>query len=371
MDNNNNHSDARIAHAAANIAKGASIGGLPGAVAGAVKSFLPEFVKFGAILIVLALLIPLLVFVGVPNIVFGYDNAVFDDIINLTDRAYYIDMAYRQIDNYSQECIDQIVAKARAAYSGESEIDEVSVESDLSNTDIYWLISINSVAYQQDLYAMDETSIKDMFLKKLIYSSFINTRTEGEGDDEVTIRTLKVNVKDINPEELMDKLGFTDEERDWARLLYSTLESERPLGPGYDGGYRVPGAALSDERFAAMYAEAIKYLGYPYVWGGSNPRTSFDCSGFVCWVINQSGVGSVGRTTAQGLYNITGAISASEAKPGDIIYFQGTYRTSDTVTHVGIYLGEGQMIHAGNPINISSIHTSYWTSHFYAFGRLP
>jgi len=135
--------------------------------------------------------------------------------------------------------------------------------------------------------------------------------------------------------------------------------------------YDIPGDALTDAKFAAMIAEAEKYLGYPYVWGGSSPSTSFDCSGFVCWVINQSGVGSVGRTTATGLFNYCAAIPPSEAQPGDLIFFQGTYDSAGPVSHVGIYVGNGMMIHCGNPISYASVTTNYWTNHFYAYGRLP
>ena len=142
-------------------------------------------------------------------------------------------------------------------------------------------------------------------------------------------------------------------------------------GSGEYTDYEIPPEALSDERFAAMIAEAEKYLGYPYVWGGSSPSTSFDCSGFVCWVINQSGVGSVGRTTAQGIFNYTTPIAPSEAKPGDIIFFTGTYDSGSAVSHVGIYAGNGMMIHCGNPISYTSVNTPYWQSHFYAYGRLP
>ena len=142
-------------------------------------------------------------------------------------------------------------------------------------------------------------------------------------------------------------------------------------GSGEYTDYEIPPEALSDERFAAMIAEAEKYLGYPYVWGGSSPSTSFDCSGFVCWVINQSGVGSVGRTTAQGIFNHTTPIAPSEAKPGDIIFFTGTYDSGSAVSHVGIYAGNGMMIHCGNPISYASVNTPYWQSHFYAYGRLP
>lgn len=132
--------------------------------------------------------------------------------------------------------------------------------------------------------------------------------------------------------------------------------------------YDIPGDALTDANFAALIKEAEKYLGYPYVWGGSSPSTSFDCSGFVCWVLNKSGVASVGRTTANGLFNLCDIIPASEAKPGDLIFFQGTYDTAGA-SHVGIYVGNGMMIHCGSPIQYTSIETSYWQSHFYAFGR--
>ena len=135
--------------------------------------------------------------------------------------------------------------------------------------------------------------------------------------------------------------------------------------------YDIPGEALTDDKFRRMITEAEKYLGYPYVWGGSSPSTSFDCSGFVSWVINHCGNGwSVGRKTANGLKNICTIIQRSEARPGDLIFFQGTYDTAGA-SHVGIYVGNGMMIHCGNPIQYASINTSYWQAHFYCFGRLP
>ena len=133
--------------------------------------------------------------------------------------------------------------------------------------------------------------------------------------------------------------------------------------------YDIPPEALEDEVFAAMITEAEKYLGYPYVWGGSSPSTSFDCSGFVSWVINHSGW-DVGRLGAQGLLNICTRVSSSNARPGDLIFFQGTYDTTGA-SHVGIYVGNGMMIHCGDPISYANINTSYWQSHFLAFGRLP
>jgi cell wall-associated NlpC family hydrolase len=133
--------------------------------------------------------------------------------------------------------------------------------------------------------------------------------------------------------------------------------------------YDIPPEALTDARFAAMMTEARKYIGYPYVWGGSSPKTSFDCSGYVSWVINHSGW-NVGRLGAQGLCNICTPVSPADAKPGDLVFFEHTYDT-DGVTHVGIYVGNGMMLAAGDPIGYSNLSTSYWQSHFYTFGRLP
>ena len=133
--------------------------------------------------------------------------------------------------------------------------------------------------------------------------------------------------------------------------------------------YEVPPEALKDATFAAMLTEAEKYLGYPYVWGGSIPSTSFDCSGFVSWVINHSGW-DVGRLGAQGLYNICTPVTAAQAKPGDLIFFQDTYDVTG-VSHVGIYVGGGMMIHCDDPISYANVNTEYWQNHFYAYGRLP
>ena len=133
--------------------------------------------------------------------------------------------------------------------------------------------------------------------------------------------------------------------------------------------YDVPPEALEDATFAAMLKEAEKYIGYPYVWGGSSPSTSFDCSGFISWVINHSGW-NVGRLGAQGLYNICTPVSGSQAKPGDLVFFKGTYDTPG-VSHVGLYVGNNVMLHCGNPISYTNLTSNYWQSHFYSYGRLP
>ena len=162
-------------------------------------------------------------------------------------------------------------------------------------------------------------------------------------------------------------------------LYMATLGNRPDLFPGssYVGkytsppeGYEVPGEYLDDETFAAMLSEAEKYLGYPYVWGGSSPATSFDCSGFVSWVVNHSGW-NVGRLGAQGLYNI--CTRTGSPRPGDLVFFKGTYAAPDPngVTHCGIYVGDGMMIHCGDPISYANLNSSYWQAHFYAYGRLP
>lgn len=155
--------------------------------------------------------------------------------------------------------------------------------------------------------------------------------------------------------------------------LFAGIAFATPDGAGSSGEYQdydIPGEALTDEKFRKMITEAEKYLGYPYVWGGSSPSTSFDCSGFVSWVINHCGNGwNIGRQTANGLMGKCDIIPKSEAKPGDLIFFQKTYNTSGA-SHVGIYVGNGMMIHCGNPISYASIETSYWRQHYYCMGRI-
>ena len=153
--------------------------------------------------------------------------------------------------------------------------------------------------------------------------------------------------------------------------------STMPLLPRYVGKYsetppkyEIPDEVLADETFSALITEAEKYIGMPYVWGGSNPNTSFDCSGFICWSMRNSGVWNVSRTSAQGLYNLCTPVSKSNAQPGDLIFFKGTYDTPG-ISHVGLYVGAGKMLHCGDPIRYVDINTAYWQAHFYAFARPP
>ena len=198
---------------------------------------------------------------------------------------------------------------------------------------------------------------------------------EVEVEYEYYILNVKLENKGLN--RVIGSSGMSEDEMERYAVLLQT-NGNRPDIFGDDiyavtgeyTDYDIPGEALTDTRFANMIREAEKYLGYPYVWGGSSPSTSFDCSGFVSWVINNCGNGwSVGRLTANGLMGVCDIIPRSSAKPGDLIFFQGTYDTSGA-SHVGIYVGDGMMIHCGNPISYASIESSYWQSHFYCFGRI-
>ncbi len=212
------------------------------------------------------------------------------------------------------------------------------------------------------------------------------TRTDSEGNDydvEVPYNYYLLNVKLTNKGlgAVIRDSGLTTEQADRYDVLMTTSGNRSELFGedvyGVSGGeytdYDIPGETLTDEKFRRMITEAEKYLGYPYVWGGSSPSTSFDCSGFVSWVINHSGNGwNVGRLGARGLKNICDIIPPDQAKPGDLIFFHHTYDAPDPsdATHVGIYVGDGMMIHCGNPISYASTESSYWQSHFLCFGRI-
>ncbi|MCQ5125301.1 NlpC/P60 family protein [Blautia coccoides] len=198
---------------------------------------------------------------------------------------------------------------------------------------------------------------------------------EVEVEYEYYILNVKLENKGLN--RVIGSSGMSEDEMERYAVLLQT-NGNRPDIFGDDiyavtgeyTDYDIPGEALTDTRFANMIREAEKYLGYPYVWGGSSPSTSFDCSGFVSYVINNCGNGwSVGRLTANGLMGVCDIIPRSSAKPGDLIFFQGTYDTSGA-SHVGIYVGDGMMIHCGNPISYASIESNYWQQHFYCFGRI-
>ena len=206
----------------------------------------------------------------------------------------------------------------------------------------------------------------------------IRTYTDEDGDEhEYEWYILTVILKNRTLPVVINERLTADQKELYSATMWTKGNKPYLWDNIYTGGdtdpgpsYEIPGEALTDPDFAALIAEAEKYLGYPYVWGGSSPSTSFDCSGFVCWVYTHSGVYNLPRTTATGIYNQCAIIPKSEARPGDLIFFTRTYDSAGPVSHVGIYVGDNMMIHCGDPIKYASIGTSYWQEHFYAFGRL-
>lgn len=249
--------------ALANIARGAATGGLYGAAAGAAKSFLPEIAKGAVIIAVILLVLPTLIFTAVPNIIFGYDTAAAADIINLTDRAVQLDAAYKQMSAYSQSYIESMVAQANALYTP----DETEVNSDLNNTNIYWFIAISSVAHRQDLYAMSESSIISMIAKRLSFSFNLFETEVGEGEAATILRTLKVDIRELDPEALMDKLGFSEEERAWAGVLYAALADEQYVGYGDTDGQGYYNTDYGDIIFTDTAIPVVYYNQTDTRWG--------------------------------------------------------------------------------------------------------
>ena len=277
-------------------------------------------------------------------------------------------------------------------YEATHDYDEYHFDLDEIEHDPYVLISILS-ALHDGVFTIDQVQgdLQTLFDKQYILTETVTTetryrtetRTDSEGNEyevevpytwyicTVTLENFDLShvpVYMMGEEQLslyatyMSTLGNRPD-------LFGTAEYPNASTLQEPTYYEIPPEALEDETFAAMITEAEKYLGYPYVWGGSSPSTSFDCSGFVSWVINHSGW-NVGRLGAQGLYNICTPVSTSQVQPGDLIFFVGTYDTAG-VSHVGIYVGGGMMIHCGSPISYANVNTTYWQSHFYSFGRLP
>ena len=239
----------------------------------------------------------------------------------------------------------------------------------------YELISYLTAVYQDFKANEIEDELNTLFDTQyhLIITETSEQRTDGEGNT-YTYKILNVTLTNsgftttlnADQQELYNIYLASKGNRDYlfADDIYSNITQS-----SYND-YEIPGEALSDNTFRTLITEAERYLGYPYVWGGSSPSTSFDCSGFVCWVFKNSGVYPLSRTTAQGIFNQCTAVRTADAKPGDIIFFTGTYNSGCPVSHVGIYVGNGMMIHCGNPIQYASVNSSYWSSHFYAYGRL-
>ena len=290
------------------------------------------------------------------------------------------------------------------SYESTHDYDEYHFDLDSIEHDPYVLISILT-AWHQGAWTLDEVqgTLRMLFDKQYILTEDVTSETRyrtetrtgtrtvtdpetGETSEEeydydvqvpYTYYTCNVKLENFNLSHVPVYIMGEDQLSLYATYM-GTLGNRTDLFPTsayvgrYTNGYTdydIPPEALADEQFAAIITEAEKYLGYPYVWGGSSPSTSFDCSGFVSWVINHSGW-NVGRLDADSLYYICTPVSPANAKPGDLVFFEGTYDTPG-MSHVGIYVGNSTMIHCGDPITYTNLNSSYWQAHFAAFGRLP
>lgn len=281
-------------------------------------------------------------------------------------------------------------------YESTHDYDEYHFDLDTIEHDPYVLISMITALHQGE-WTLDEVqgTLQMLFDRQYIltedvvvetrYRTETDTWTDVDGNTHTDTYQVPydyyictVTLENFNLSHV--PVYIMSEEQLGMYATYMATLGNRPdlfPGSGYIGkyvegsytDYDIPPEALDDEVFAAIIKEAEKYLGYPYVWGGSSPSTSFDCSGFVSWVINHSGW-DVGRLGAQGLCNICTPVSSANVKPGDLVFFTGTYDTPG-VSHVGIYVGNNMMIHCGDPISYANLNSSYWQSHFYRYGRLP
>ena len=281
-------------------------------------------------------------------------------------------------------------------YESTHDYDEYHFDLDTIEHDPYVLISMITALHQGE-WTLDEVqgTLQMLFDRQYIltedvvvethYRTETDTWTDADGNTHTDTYQVPydyyictVTLENFNLSHV--PVYIMSEEQLGMYATYMATLGNRPdlfPGSGYIGkyvegsytNYDIPPEALDDEVFAAIIKEAEKYLGYPYVWGGSSPSTSFDCSGFVSWVINHSGW-DVGRLGAQGLCNICTPVSSANVKPGDLVFFTGTYDTPG-VSHVGIYVGNNMMIHCGDPISYANLNSNYWQSHFYRYGRLP
>ena len=318
----------------------------------------------------------------------GVSNIVASSYLSEDSDLLAAEAAYCATEDELREYLD--------TYEQTHDYDEYHFDLDEIKHDPYVLLSILSALYEGQ-FTIDQVQddLQMLFDKQYILTETVTTetryrtetRTDSEGNEyEVDVPytyyicTVELENFDLShvPVYIMDQ-----ETLSMYAVYMSTLGNRSDLFPssGYVGkyitnppeDYEIPAEYLSDERFAALITEAEKYLGYPYVWGGSSPSTSFDCSGFVSYVLTSSGLCNIGRLGAQGLYNISARVS--DPQPGDLVFFVGTYDTAG-ISHVGFYVGKDEagnpmFLHCGDPIQYARLNTSYWQQHFYAYGRPP
>lgn len=248
---------ARAAPAAANIAKGAASGGVYGAALGAAKSFLPELIRLFFILLAVAILLPMLIFTALPNVLFGYSSATDQEIIDFTVSAQKLDGIYQSMEQRNQSALSRLIDSILPNFwtDGTADYDDYSVTQDLGNTNRYWLMAIGSVRFKQDLYTMDEAAVESLLYDKLTYST------------SLTDRILSIFVRDLTPEDYMNKLGFTQEEKDWATLLYTTLAEDQSVSFEDSDGAGYYNTDYGDITFSDAETPVVYYNQTDARWG--------------------------------------------------------------------------------------------------------
>ena len=377
------HSAGDAAAAAQTAAKGAKKSADAAKKAGEfVSKHKKAFLIVGGIGLLLVMLLGLLqscssIFGG------GVSNIVASSYLSEDSDLLAAEAAYCAMEDELREYLD--------TYEQTHDYDEYHFDLDEIKHDPYVLLSILS-ALHEGMFTIDQVQgdLQTLFDKQYILTETVTTetryRTETRTDSEGNPYTVQVPYTWYICTVTLENFDLShvpvymmgEEQLSLYATYMSTLGNRPDLFPssGYVNKYienpptvwEIPAEYLTDERFNTLITEAEKYLGYPYVWGGSSPSTSFDCSGFVSYVLTNSGLCNTGRLGAQGLYNISTPVS--DPQPGDLVFFVGTYDTSG-VSHVGIYVGDGMMLHCGDPIQYSNLNTSYWQSHFYAYGRPP
>ena len=348
------------------------------------------------LLVVLAIALLMMFFLNVVSscsvIVEGVGSVLAGSTYPASDSALLnAEAAYTTKEEELQRYLDN--------YTGTHDYDEYHFDLDEISHDPYVLLSLLSAMNPGDWTASEIIRmVEDLFDRQYIFTEFVETETRTDYEYvynpdtgsyewrsythtvqvpyEYRICTVTLENRDLShlPVELL-----SGSQLNMYATYMATLGNRPELFPDSpyvdlylnktDQSFDIPADAIPSDQVAAMLREAQKYLGYPYVWGGSSPETSFDCSGYVCWVVNHSGW-NIGRLSAQGICNVCTPISAANAQPGDLVFFKGTYDTTG-VSHCGIYVGNNTMIHCGDPIKYANLNTNYWQSHFYCFGRLP
>ncbi len=286
--------------------------------------------------LVVMLLVPFLSMVSIANAKAGYSQEIARIVF---DGGEIPDSASEELAGYMEDMMDAF-ARLDAVLEDfeDGELDKVKVKS------FFYVL----------YFTKDKSGFDDGF-----YMDFAECFS-GTDDDEEIYSSL----------EALLPCSFTESEKEEIHELYLFIRFGYSSTNQIGGITGIPGEAFSDETFARLMGEATKYIGRPYVWGGSSPATSFDCSGFVCWSYTKSGVYNLPRTTAQGIYNQCVPVAKEDLKPGDLVFFTGTYNSGSPVSHIGIYVGDNQMLHAGDPIGYANLGNSYWIRHWYGGGRL-